>query len=408
MKENTFFDNVNGEKLSLDEIARVGAQEMLRVALESEITIYLSSVSNLKLSGGRQAIVRNGSHRSRLITVGSGSVGVSVPRTRNRDGSGENFVSSIVPPYMRRSLKIDEAIPLLYLRGLSTGDILPCLQKLLGESVSGLSPANISRLKSGWEHEYTEWQKRDLSAKQYCYMWVDGIHFNVRFSDNRICVLVVIAATEAGKKELVAVASGYRESKESWLYVMRDLKERGLSSPMLAIGDGALGFWAALPDIYPTCRVQRCWVHKTSNVLDKMPKHVQGRAKSMIHDIYLAESRKDAEKAFDVFINTFEEKYTGAVDCLTKDRESLLTFYDFPAFHWKHIRTTNTIESPFSTVRLRTDKTRGQGTESTTHMMVFKLLEQAEKRWQKLAGSNLIPLVLQGKEFVDGELKEAA
>jgi transposase-like protein len=309
---------------------------------------------------------------------------------------------------MRRSPKIDEVVPILYLRGLSTGDIYPALERLLGDKVSGLSAANVSRLKSGWRREYEEWQKRDLSEKRYCYLWVDGIHFNLRFSDSRICVLVAIGATENGKKELLSVGSGYRESKESWHYVLSDLKKRGMQSPKLAIGDGALGFWAALPDVYPECRSQRCWVHKTANILDKMPKQVQGRAKSLLHEIYLGDTRKSAEKAFDVFINTFKSKYPKAAECLDKDREDLLTFYDFPAYHWKHIRSTNTIESPFATVRLRTDRTRGHGTETTTHLMVFKLLEQASKRWQRLAGSNLIPLVLEGRIFENGELKKAA
>jgi transposase-like protein len=344
----------------------------------------------------------------RAVTVGSGTIDVSVPRTRNRDGGADNFKSIIIPPYMRRSPKIDEVVPLLYLRGLSTGDIYPALERLLGEEVSGLSAANVSRLKSCWHREYQQWEQRDLSDKQYCYIWVDGIHFNVRFSDSRLCVLVVIGATEHGKKELIAVSSGYRESKESWHYVLDNLKKRGMKDPKLAIGDGALGFWAAIPDVFPECRWQRCWVHKTANVLDKMPKAVQGRAKGMLHEIYNANTRKDADKAFDEFIRTFKAKYPKAVECLVKDREHLLTFYDFPAHHWKHIRSTNTIESPFATVRLRTDKTRGHGTESTTHMMIFKLLEQASKRWSRLAGSNLIPFVLAGQIFVNGEMKKAA
>ena len=247
-----------------------------------------------------------------------------------------------------------------------------------------------------------------MSKKEYCYIWVDGIHFNVRFSDNRICVLVVIGATAEGKKELISVTSGYRESKESWALILRDLKNRGMKSPKLAIGDGALGFWAGLGSVFPTCRAQRCWVHKTANVLDKLPKQLHNKAKSMLHDIYEAETKKKAEKAFDLFVNSFEGKYCKAVECLQKDREELLTFYDFPAHHWKHIRTTNPIESPFATVRLRTDKTRGHGTETTTLMMVFKLLEQASKRWNVLAGSKLILLVLEGKIFEDGELKAAA
>ena len=409
MKKNTFFESQKLEVLSLDEIARQGAQQMLRLALSAEVKAYLSSMTDVVLPNGRPAIVRNGFHRPRFVTIGSGKIEAVVPRTRDRRVKGrDNFISSIIPPYMRRSPKIDEVIPLLYLRGLSTGDIYPALSELLGPEVSGLSAANVSRLKSSWEREYSQWQRRSLKEKQYCYIWADGIHFNVRFGDNRLCVLVVIGATRKGKKELIAVASGYRESKESWHYVLNDLKERGLSSPVLGIGDGALGFWGALAEVYPNCKWQRCWVHKTSNVLDNMPKQLQGKAKSMLHDIYLAENRKGADKAFDIFIRTFEGKYPKATECLEKDRERLLTFYSFPSHHWKHIRSTNTIESPFSTVRLRTDKTRGQGTEKTTHMMVFKLLEQASIRWHKLAGSNIIPMVMAGAIFKDGELNKAA
>ena len=409
MKEDTFFDTQKLDVLSLDEIARQGAQQMLRMALSAEIEAYVSSVEDVVLPDGRPAIVRNGNHRPRFITVGSGQIEAVVPRTRDRRiGSKENFVSGIIPPYMRRSPKIDEVIPLLYLRGLSTGDIYPALSELLGSTVSGLSAANVSRLKSSWEKEYALWQKRSLKDKEYCYIWADGIHFNVRVGDNRLCVLVIIGATKNGKKELIAVESGYRESKDSWLYLLDDLKARGLTEPILGIGDGALGFWAALAEAYPECKWQRCWVHKTANVLDKLPKQLQGKAKGMLHEIYLSENRKSADKAFDIFIRVFEGKYPKATECLEKDREHLLTFYNFPSRHWKHIRSTNTIESPFATVRLRTNKTRGQGTEKTTHMMVFKLLEQASLRWHKLAGSNIIPMLLSGAIFEDGELKKAA
>jgi transposase-like protein len=408
MKENTFFDKSRKSKISLDEIARVGAEQMLAIALTAEIEAYMESVSGIKRGDGTPVVVRNGYHRARSVAVGSGLIEAVVPRTRNRDGSDKGFKSRILPPYMRRSPKIDEVIPLLYLRGLSTGDIYPALKDLLGDQISGLSAGNISKLNAVWSKEHDLWKVRSLSDTRYCYLWVDGIHFNVRFGDNRLCVLVVIGATQEGKKELVAVGSGYRESAESWKYVLNDLKERGMCSPVLAIGDGALGFWKALPEVFPGCKKQRCWVHKTANVLDKMPKGIQGKAKGMLHDIYHADTRKESEKAFDLFIRTFEPKYSSAVDCLKKDRETLLTFFDFPAYHWKHIRSTNIIESPFSTVRLRTDKTRGQGTESTTHMMVFKLLQQASMGWQKLAGSNIIALVLEGRIFEDGELKKAA
>lgn len=408
MKENKILFDPNVERMTLDEIARIGAEQMLRQALEAEIAAYLDKHSSDTKEDGKASIVRNGYHSKRQVAVGSGLLEVEVPRTRNRSGADDNFVSSLIPPYMRRSPKIEEVIPHLYLRGLSNGDIQPILDKLFGEHTRGHSAANVTRLKGCWQSEYEKWVKQDLSKKEYCYIWVDGIHFNVRFSDNRICVLVVIGATAEGKKELISVTSGYRESKESWALILRDLKNRGMKSPKLAIGDGALGFWAGLGSVFPTCRAQRCWVHKTANVLDKLPKQLHNKAKSMLHDIYEAETKKKAEKAFDLFVNSFEGKYCKAVECLQKDREELLTFYDFPAHHWKHIRTTNPIESPFATVRLRTDKTRGHGTETTTLMMVFKLLEQASKRWNVLAGSKLILLVLEGKIFEDGELKAAA
>lgn len=413
MKKNSkrFMSTVDFDKkpLSLNEIALTGAQEMLRLALEAEVKAHLEEWSHLKTEKAKPGIVRNGYNPSRYITIGEGQVSVDVPRTRKRINEGANFNSAIIPKYMRRSLKIDETIPLLYLKGISTGNMYSALEKLLGDKVSGLSASNVTRLKRFWKEEYEDWKKRDLSDKEYCYLWVDGIHTNVRFSDNRLCLLVVIGATRDGCKELVAVESGYRESKESWLSLLRVLKRRGMKEPRLAIGDGALGFWAAIKDVYPETDCQRCWVHKTRNILDKMPKSVQSRAKEMIKDIYMAETKESANEAFNDFIDTFGDKYYKAVECLKKDREHLLTFYNYPAKHWKHIRTTNPIESTFSTVRLRTKSTRGHGTEETTFMMVYKLLEQASKRWQKMWGYNLIPLVLKGVKFVDGkELKKAA
>jgi transposase-like protein len=409
MKENNLSTQLNPGQLSLDEIAILGAQKMIQLALEAEISAYLSDMKDKLLPDGKRAIVRNGSHKSRPFTIGCGTISVKTPRTRNRSEDTENFVSALVPPYCRRSLSVDEAISLLYLYGISTNNMLPALEKLLGKDAKGLSAANVSRLKKCWEEEFTIWKKKSLSDKKYCYIWVDGIHFNVRLSENRLCILVVIGATAEGKKELIAVESGYRESKESWKYVLTDLKNRGMSDPKLAIGDGALGFWAAVRDVYPLCKGQRCWVHKTANILDKMPKSIQPKAKSMIHDIYMAPDKQSSEKCFALFVELYEARYPKAVECLKKDKESLLTFYDFPAMHWRHIRSTNVIESPFSTVRLRTKSTRGHGTEKTTYTMVFKLLEKASKRWQKLAGSNLIPLVIEGNIFKDGELiKKAA
>lgn len=397
------------KELSLDEIALVGAQEMIKIALEAELNAHFAGLSHIKTEAGRPALVRNGYNPARDITIGQGQISVEVPRTRKRTESVENYSSAIVPKYMRRSLKIDEAIPLLYLKGISTGNMYCALEKLLGDKVSGLSASNVTRLKKCWKEEYDLWRKRDLSDKKYCYLWVDGVHTNVRFSDNRLCNLVVIGATEDGDKELVSVESGYRESKESWLTLLRKLRNRGMSSPKLAIGDGALGFWQAVKEIFPETKHQRCWVHKIKNVLDKMPKSVQAEAKDMLNEIQMAATRKDAEKAFDEFIEVFGDKYYKAAECLKKDRKELLAFYDYPAKHWKHIRTTNPIESTFATVRLRTKSTRGHGTEETTFMMIYKLLEQASKRWQKMWGYKLIPLVLNDVKFFDGEeMKKAA
>jgi len=411
MRQNIQSLTVKPEELSghLDEVARQGAQKMLRMALELEVETYVDQMKGVRTPGGGTVLVRNGYNPTRKIATGVGPVEVSVPRTRNKLGVDENFKSSLIPAYMRRSLTIDETIPLLYLRGLSTGDFLPALEKLLGPEVSGLSAVNISRLKGIWKPEYEAWQKRDLSDRQYCYVWVDGIHFRIRIGDDRLCILVAIGAKADGHKELLAVVPGYRESSSSWATLLRDLKERGLPDPKLFIGDGALGFWKAVGDVYPKADHQRCWVHKTANVLDKLPKSVQPQAKRMIHEIYKAPDKKIALKNWDKFITVFEAKYSDAVSCLEKNKEELLTFYNYPAAHWKHMRSTNVIESTFSTVRLRTKKTRGQGNESTTLLMVFKLLDQASKRWQRLSAQELILKVMEGTKFRDGlELKEAA
>ncbi len=391
------------ESLEMDEIVRIGAKQMLKAALDVEIMDYLERMKSNRAGSGKAAIVRNGHHVEREILVGAGKISVKVPRTRNRNGESENFVSGLVPRYRRRSVTIDEAIPLLYLKGISGNDMSPVLEKLFGNGISGLSPANITRLKSIWADEYNAWKTRDLSGKRYCYIWVDGIHFNLRHDNERLCTLVVIGATEDGEKELIAVAGGYRESAESWGCLLRELRVRNLMPPMLAIGDGNLGFWSANRDIYPETKEQRCWVHKTVNILDKLPKSVQKQAKPMIHEIYMSPSKDKANEAFDRFISVFESKYPKAVECLVKDRGNLLNFYDFPAEHWKHIRTTNAIESTFATVRLRTDKTRGQGTMSTTLFMVFKLIDAASKGWLRLSGHKQIVKVLNNIKFVDGE-----
>lgn len=402
--------NNKQQLLDLDEIVRVGAHKMIKLALEAEIKSYLDTRKTEVLEDGRQVYTRNGYHEERKIAVGAGVVPVQVPRSRSRrSGDRDKFVSMLVPPYMRRSLKIDEAIPLLYLRGLSTGDFIPCLEKLLGKGVRGLSSANICRLKSVWRQEYDAWRKRDLSSEDYAYVWVDGIHTNVSMSDSRLCTLVMIGANAEGRKELIAVSGGYRESGDSWAALLRDLKERGIKCPRLFIGDGALGFWKAARDVYPKARWQRCWVHKTANVLDKLPKSVQSQAKTMLHDIYLAPKKSQALRAYELFRSFCDGRYPKAIECLEKDKNHLFTFYDFPSLHWKHIRSTNVIESPFSTVRLRTKKTRGQGTHTTVLLMVYKLLRQTAQRWQRLNGRELFQKVMDLVPFEDGkEMKLAA
>lgn len=392
------------ESLSIDEIARIGAQQMIKQALVAEFQAYLEQHKDTLIEG-KPAVVKNGYHKERNITVGSGQVAVKVPRSRTRKEDIDEFSSAIVPKYIRRSLKIEEAIPLLYLRGISTNNMYPALEKLLGADVSGLSASNVSKLKNCWKGEYNKWKSRSLADTKYCYLWVDGIHTSVRFSDDRLCILVVIGAREDGVKELVAVNSGYRESTESWSELLRDLKNRGMSAPNLAIGDGALGFWAALRNVFPASKEQRCWVHKSKNVLDKLPKSLQDKARTRINEIYMSDKKETAEKAFNSFVKMYEDKYPKAVECLEKDKDQLLSFYDFPARHWKHIRTTNPIESTFSTVRLRTKSTRGMGSTETTFMMIFKLLEMATERWQKMWGYKWIPLVIEGKKFKDGELE---
>ena len=394
--------------LSLDEIARLGAQELLRQALEAEFAVYMEKLSGLKTPDGLNGIVRNGYHRPRSVATSAGGIEASVPRSRNRIGSDEKFVSAIVPPYMRRSLKINEAIPLLYLKGISTGNMEEALQSLLGEEAAGFSASTVSRLKEEWKNEFDLWDKRSFTGKQYCYIYADGIYTAVRASEKKSSILVLIGVLESGMKELITVASGYRESTDDWSELLRSLKSRGLESPALAIGDGALGFWGAMRNVFPQTAWQRCWVHKKRNVINKLPKTVQKEASSMMDDICNAEKRADADSAFDKFINRFKDTQYKAVECLTKDREELLTFYSFPKEHWKHIRTTNPIESTFATVRLRTKSTRGMGTEETVHMMTFKLVQAAEKRWQKIWGYNLIPFVIKGDKFEDGEMIQKA
>ena len=392
----------------LDQIIQAGARYMLQHAIENEVAEYINTHVGLVDENGHRLVVRNGHMAERTVVTGAGPIPINRPRVNDKR-EGKIFTSRILPPYMRRAPSIDALIPALYLRGVSTGDFTEALEAILGPQASGLSATNIVRLKQVWQQDYERWRKRDLSQKHYVYIWVDGIYFNVRLEDERICILVIIGATRNGEKELVGVQAGYRESKLSWLDLLRELKARGLKEmPAQATGDGALGFWAALEEEFPMTRQQRCWVHKTANILDKMPKRVQPRAKQRIHEIYLAETKEEALKAYNEFLQLYGAKYPKACNCLQKDKDVLFTFYDFPAEHWVHLRTTNPIESTFATVRHRTRRTKGCGSRSATLMMVYKLTNEAEKHWRRLNGFKLILKVIEGVEFVDGIICEAA
>ena len=398
----------------LDEILRDGAREMLGKAIEDEVSAYLGARGHLVDETGRRLVVRNGHLPERSIQTPMGEIPVKQPRVRDRRDAGERegFQSSILPPYLRKTKSLEDLLPWLYLKGISTGDFSEALQALLGPDSPGLSASTITRLKAGWEQEYKDWSKRSLRSRHYVYLWADGVYFNVRLEDPgnaRQCILVLMGATAEGKKELIAVADGYRESEQSWYELLQDVKQRGLTrAPKLATGDGALGFWKALRKAYSTTRMQRCWVHKTANVLNKMPKSVQAKAKSMLHDIWMASTRKDAGEAFDLFLETFSGKYPAATACLDKDRGALLAFYDFPADHWIHLRTSNPIESTFASVRLRTAKTKGCGSRIACLSMVFKLALSAQKRWRALNGAKLLADVIEGVVFEDGVKRIAA
>ncbi|AML75347.1 IS256 family transposase [Acinetobacter baumannii] len=387
----------------LTALLRNGARQLIAQAVEVELQQLLQAHEELRLPDGRKAVVRNGYLPERSIQTGIGDVDIKVPKVRDRSGSGIRFTSALLPPYLKRARSVEELLPWLYLKGISTGDYQEALAALLGENAKGLSANTISRLKERWIDEHREWRQRDLSDKRYAYLWVDGIYSNVRL-DDRLCLLVVMGVTEHGRKELIAVEEGYRESEASWLELLNGLVARGLTTcPKLAIADGALGFWKALSKVYPQTKQQRCWVHKTANVLNKLPKAVQPKVKEALHDIWMAETREKAHKAFDIALERFTAKYPRAMECLAKDRESMLAFYDFPAEHWVSIRTTNPIESAFATVRLRTSKTRNCGSRNTTLAMVYKLLQSAQKRWNRLKGFQLLTLVVNNVKFQDGE-----
>ena len=393
-------------RTTLDDLLQRGALQMLQDALEAEVEAYITRHRPARDARGRALVVRNGQASTRQLVTGSGTLAVRAPRVNDRrvdaTGARQRFTSEILPSYMRRAPKVTEVLPILYLRGLSTGDFRAALPVLLGKEASGLSPTTITRLTAGWATEYQAWRTRDLRDTDYVYVWVDGVHFRVRLEEDRLCTLVMIGVRPDGTKELVAVEDGYRESAESWATVLRDLKHRGLRAPVMAVGDGALGFWAAVGAVWPETREQRCWVHRLRNVLDKLPKRLQPKAKQALHAIMAAPTRADATAGIAAFVAEYDAKYPKAVASLCRNQAQLLTFYDVPAEHWRHVRTTNIIESPFATVRLRQRVTKGAGSRTKALLMAFKLLAMAEERWRKVNGPALLPLVRAGVRFVDG------
>lgn len=400
-------DRVEDDVVTLDDLAREGAQRMIAAALEAEVEEYVASFTEERGEDGKRLVVRNGRARERRLTVGSGTVGIRAPRVNDKrvdeEGERKKFASKILPAYARRSPKVTDVLPVLYLRGLSTGDFAPALRDLLGEDASGLSATSISRLTKEWEADHEAFKARSLRFHRYAYLFVDGVHMSVRLGeDDRLCLLVVIGVREDGHKELLAVEDGYRESADSWAAVLRDLRERGMNEPKLVSGDGALGAWAALRDVFPEAKEQRCWVHKTANVLDALPKRLQPRAKTLLHEMAEAPARADAREALERFRAEFDAKYPKALAKLDKDWTQLTAFFDFPAEHWRHLRTTNPIESSFATVKLRTRVTKGAGSKTAALAMAYKLLDAAQERWRRFNGHKLVADVLDGVTFKDG------
>lgn len=388
---------------------------MLQAAIDSEVEEFIALHASKVDENGKRRVVRNGYLPTREVVTGAGALEIQQPRARDNDpdkGNRARFAPSIIPQYMRKSPTIEELIPVLYLLGISTGDFTEALEALTGKEVPGFRANTVVRLKDKWSDEHEEWSKRSLKGKHYAYIWADGIHVNVRLEDpelKRQCILVVMGATVEGKKELLAVQDGYRESEQSWNELLVDLKARGLEvPPELAVGDGALGFWAALRKVFPKTREQRCWVHKTANILNDVPKAVQPRMKTVIHGIWGAETKEEAEKAMSQFKEAYSAKYPKAWDRIEKDRDVLLSFYDFPAEHWRHLRTTNPIESAFATIRLRHRRTKGSGTRRASLAMMFKLGTHAEKRWRRLNGHEQIISLIEGKKFINGIIEQDA
>ncbi len=390
----------------LTQLLREGAQQLISQAVSAELELFLEHHGERRDGEGRRAVVRNGYLPSREVLTGIGPVKVEVPKVRDRSQAGACFRSGLVPRYVRRARSVEAALPWLYLKGVSTGNMQEALTVLLGEQARGLSAPVISRLKAGWTKEYEAWRERELGKERWVYVWADGIYSSLRAEETRLCLLVIIGVNERGQKRFLAIEDGVRESTESWRAVLSDLKRRGVKAPKLGVGDGALGFWGGLEEVFPETRHQRCWVHKSANVLNYLPKAAQPRAKSMLHEIWMAETRADAERAFGRFLVAYSAKYPKAAECLAKDRKSLLAFYDFPAEHWLHIRTTNPIESSFATIRHRTERTQGCASRATLLGLVFKLAMSAEKNWHRLRGFQYLADVVRGVKFVDGVRQE--
>jgi putative transposase len=401
-------DPVDDGRSTLDELAREGARRMIAAALQAEVEDYLERHRDERDHEGRALVVRNGKGRPRGVTVGSGTMVVEAPRVNDKrvvDGERQRFTSKILPPYLRKSPKVAEVLPLLYLHGLSTGDFRQALPALLGDDAAGLSPSAITRLLVAWQDEYRRWRARSLADRDYVYVWADGVHFNVRLDDDRLAALVIVGARPDGTKEVIAIEDGYRESTESWATVLRDLKRRGMQAPAVATGDGALGFWAAVRDVWPETKEQLCWVHKIANVLDKLPKSIQARAKQALHAMMYAESKGLCEELIGTFVEDYA-RFPKAIASLVENRDRLLTFFAFPADHWKHLRTTNPIESTFATVKLRQRVTKGAGSRAAGLAMAFKLMQTAQRGWRRLDAHELLPLVRAGVRFVDGKQQE--
>lgn len=399
------FENPTKELVndSLSDFLKESAQKMLKVAVEAEVNEFLVPYNTMCLSNGSKRVVRNGYLPEREIQTGIGNIKVSVPRVRDRNNNEISFSSNLIPQYMRRTKTIDVLLPLLYLKGISTKDFSSSFEPILGFNPKNISPNVISRLKEGWYDEYIKWRRRDLSDKKYVYFWADGIYLQARMESSKNCILVIIGADDVGNKEIVAIEDGFRESKESWSSLLLDLKKRGLTyAPKIAVGDGALGFWGALTEVYPATVHQRCWVHKTRNILNKLSKYQQEKAKEMIHEIYMAATKKESEIAWKKFVDIFSAKYPKVVECLVKDQKELLSFYDFPAEHWIHLRTTNPIESTFASVKHRSKKSKNCFSRRTVLASTFKLLLEAEKRWRPLRCKSRIAEVINLVKFIDG------